>query len=91
MHFGGVIKAHDGGLALDEVPIIGQVGEGVLSRRGMKALGELNAGHVPRRDTDDGIRRELAALRADMRRASTDAPRSMAVAVRDALVLAGVV
>jgi hypothetical protein len=90
MHVGGIIRAHSG-LAVDERMIIAQTGEGILSRRGMRSLGELNAGHVPRRDTDDAIRREVAALRADMRRASTDAPRSMAVAVRDALVLAGVV
>lgn len=40
-HSGGMIparKAH-GGLAPDEVPIIAQTGEGVLSRRGMSALG----------------------------------------------------
>jgi hypothetical protein len=34
----GFIKAHSG-LAPDEVPIIAQTGEGVLSRRGMRALG----------------------------------------------------
>ncbi|MDD3087738.1 MAG: hypothetical protein PHP89_04155 [Candidatus Omnitrophica bacterium] len=38
MHHGGFIKAHSG-LAPDEVPIIAQTGEGVLSRRGMSALG----------------------------------------------------
>ena len=37
-HRGGLIRAHDG-LAPDEVPIIAQTGEGVLSRRGMSALG----------------------------------------------------
>jgi len=37
-HRGGLIRAHDG-LAPDEVPIIAQTGEGVLSRRGMNALG----------------------------------------------------
>lgn len=48
-HTGGMIRAHDG-LAVDEVPIIAQTGEGVLSRRGMSALGgegalnRLNAG-----------------------------------------------
>lgn len=43
-HSGGMIRAHNG-LAVDEVPIIAQTGEGVLSRRGMSALGgagELN-------------------------------------------------
>ena len=37
-HEGGIVKAHDG-LAVDEVPIIAQRGEGVLSRRGMASLG----------------------------------------------------
>lgn len=38
-HSGGeIMKAHSG-LAPDEVPIIAQTGEGVLSRRGMQALG----------------------------------------------------
>ncbi len=37
-HNGGLIQAHNG-LAPDEVPIIAQTGEGVLSRRGMAALG----------------------------------------------------
>ncbi|MBN2120699.1 MAG: hypothetical protein JW734_06560 [Candidatus Omnitrophica bacterium] len=45
-----IIRAHRGlvpirahaGLAPDEVPIIAQTGEGVLSRRGMSALGEDN-------------------------------------------------
>ena len=37
-HDGGLIYAHEG-LAPDEVPIIAQTGEGVLSRRGMSALG----------------------------------------------------
>ena len=46
MHFhsGGMIqKAHDG-LGVDEVPIIAQSGEGVLSRNGMSNLAKLNAG-----------------------------------------------
>jgi len=37
-HQGGMIRAHNG-LAPDEVPIIAQTGEGVLSRQGMRALG----------------------------------------------------
>jgi hypothetical protein len=40
-HEGGIIRAHNG-LAVDEVPIIAQTGEGVLSRRGMAALGGEN-------------------------------------------------
>ena len=49
-HNGGPIYAH-GGLAPDEVPIIAQTGEGVLSRRGMAAAGgssglrKLNSGN----------------------------------------------
>jgi hypothetical protein len=41
MHTGGMVKplyAHSG-LAPDEVPIVAQTGEGVLSRRGMSAIG----------------------------------------------------
>jgi len=44
-HQGGEIRRIDrahGGLAIDEVPIIAQTGEGVLSRRGMSALGRSN-------------------------------------------------
>jgi len=37
-HLGGIIRAHQG-LAVDEVPIIALRGEGILSRRGMSALG----------------------------------------------------
>ena len=37
-HQGGVIRAHSG-LAVDEVPIIAQTGEGILSRAGMNRLG----------------------------------------------------
>jgi hypothetical protein len=33
-----MIRAHKG-LAVDEVPIIAQTGEGILSRRGMASLG----------------------------------------------------
>jgi len=40
-HQGGIIRAHNG-LAIDEVPIIAQTGEGVLSRKGMSALGRNN-------------------------------------------------
>ena len=40
MHTGGMVwrRAHTG-LAIDEVPIIAQAGEGILSRRGMRRLG----------------------------------------------------
>lgn len=40
-HQGGIVKAHSG-LATDEVPIIAERGEGILSRRGMQALGRTN-------------------------------------------------
>jgi hypothetical protein len=44
-------------LGLDEIPLIAQVGEGILSRRGMVAgeqlVRELNAGRVPGRGGDD--------------------------------------
>lgn len=40
-HQGGVIKAH-AGLATDEVPVIAQAGEGIISRRGMASLGRSN-------------------------------------------------
>lgn len=51
-HEGGMIYAH-AGLAPDEVPIIAQSGEGVLSRRGMAAIGgssslrAINKGEAP--------------------------------------------
>lgn len=39
-HKGGMIKAHSGmALKRDEVPVIAQTGEGILSRQGMNALG----------------------------------------------------
>lgn len=39
-HSGGIIRAHSGmAIGSDEVPIIAQSGEGILSRRGMSALG----------------------------------------------------
>lgn len=42
-HEGGVVRrAHSGYLASDEVPIIAQAGEGIISRKGMQALGQQN-------------------------------------------------
>jgi hypothetical protein len=41
-HSGGVVRAHSGTLAYGEVPIIGQAGEGIVSKRGMAALGAGN-------------------------------------------------
>jgi hypothetical protein len=37
-HRGGAVRAHTG-LAIDEVPIIAQAGEGILSRRAMRRIG----------------------------------------------------
>jgi hypothetical protein len=42
MHTGGVVRAHSGYLASDEVPIIAQAGEGIISRKGMSRLGAGN-------------------------------------------------
>jgi hypothetical protein len=48
-HSGGIIpRAHSGMLASDEVPIIAQTGEGVLSRRGMAGLGVDNFNRINR-------------------------------------------
>jgi|GEM_PF-2466492 len=53
MHSGGMIrKAHDGMLAYDEVPIIAQTGEAVLSRR---AVANLGAENVNRLNSGQGI------------------------------------
>jgi hypothetical protein len=44
-HWGGYVKRyHTGGLASDEVPAILQTEEGVVSRKGMKALESINNG-----------------------------------------------
>jgi len=52
-HEGGIIRAHSG-LAVDEVPIIAQTGEGVLSRKGMSALGRNNFDRLNRGDSLGG-------------------------------------
>ena len=41
-HQGGIVRAHGGYLASDEVPIIAQSGEGIISRKGMANLGAYN-------------------------------------------------
>jgi hypothetical protein len=51
-HDGGMIKAHNG-LAIDEIPIIAQTGEGVLSRVGMSGLG--GADNLNRLNNGGGI------------------------------------
>lgn len=46
-HNGGVVrKAHTGMIANDEVPIIAQAGEGIISRRGMQSLGRQNLSRI---------------------------------------------
>lgn len=52
-HSGGVVRAHSG-LAVDEVPIIAQTGEGVLSRRGMSSLGRGNFDRLNRGENIGG-------------------------------------
>ncbi|MDD4873880.1 MAG: hypothetical protein PHE15_02755 [Dehalococcoidales bacterium] len=52
-HEGGIIRAHSG-LAVDEVPIIAQTGEGVLSRKGMSALGRSNFDRLNRGESMGG-------------------------------------
>ncbi len=47
LHGGGMIKrAHDGMLAGDEIPIIAQTGEAVLSRRAVSTLGSDNVNNL---------------------------------------------
>ncbi len=54
-HAGGLIqRAHSGMLASDEVPIIAQTGEGVLSRRGMSGLGVDNFNRLNRGESIGG-------------------------------------
>lgn len=56
-HQGGIVKAHNGmSLANDEVPIIAQKGEGVISRRGMQALGSDNFSRINRGEGAGGSR-----------------------------------
>lgn len=73
MHNGGPVRAHSGlSLASDEVPIIAQRGEGILSRRGMMALGgtpalnALNSGRSMRGDTYISIEVNGPVVRNDM-------------------------
>lgn len=47
-HHGGIIKAHSGYLANDEVPIIAQKGEAVLSRGAVNSLGAYNIARLNR-------------------------------------------
>ncbi len=46
-HTGGTVRrAHTGTIAHDEVPIIAQAGEGIISRRGMSAMGDYAFGRI---------------------------------------------
>lgn len=55
-HSGGIVRAHNGlSLANDEVPIIAQTGEGVLSRRGMASLGSENFNRLNRGEGVGGV------------------------------------
>lgn len=49
-HQGGVVRAHGGYLASDDIPIIAQAGEGIISRRGMANLGAYNLQRLNRGD-----------------------------------------
>lgn len=55
-HQGGVVKrAHSGAaLSSDEVPIIAQSGEGIISRKGMNAMGKGNFDRLNRGDGSGG-------------------------------------
>jgi hypothetical protein len=51
-HKGGAVRKAHSGLAMDEVPIIAQTGEGILSRRGMSSLGR---GNFERLNSGQGV------------------------------------
>ena len=83
-HWGGPIRRAHTGLAIDEVPIIAQAGEGIVSRRGMRRLGvaglhALNQGGAvggDNREVVDAVREgnqelvaAIAGLRTDQQRA----------------------
>jgi hypothetical protein len=53
-HAGGIVRAHGGYLARDEVPIIAQSGEGIVSRRGMQTLGAANLFRLNRGESLSG-------------------------------------
>lgn len=73
-------------LGTDTVPAMLTPGEGVLSRRGMNALGALNRGEVPVIGGGDrALLEEVKGLRGDMRSLRTALPN----AVRDTMLLAG--
>ncbi len=69
MHQGGMVpkfvpRFHTGGLAGDERMIIAQTGEGVLSRRGMQALGDLNKGNAGRSSPPVIVNMNVSAMDA---------------------------
>jgi hypothetical protein len=61
-------------------------GEGVVSRRGMQALAQLNSSTAP---VSAGAIDELRGLRVEIRALLRDLPRQMGLAQRSALALAG--
>jgi hypothetical protein len=65
-HQGGVVKrAHSGAmLSSDEVPIVAQAGEGIISRRGMNALGKGNFDRINRGDGGSGGKSTIVIYQA---------------------------
>ena len=74
----------------DAVPALLTPGEGILSRRGMQALAKLNHGGAV--GSDPALRAEIRGLRADLslmqQAQELLLPRSIARAVRDAILVA---
>jgi len=74
----------------DSVPALLTPGEGILSRRGMQALAKLNHGGAV--GSDPALRAEIRGLRADLslmqQAQELLLPRSIARAVRDAILVA---
>jgi hypothetical protein len=87
-HHGGMIqKAHSGlfvnKLGPDQVPIIAQTGEGILSRRGMAALGALNGGRPGSVGGNmGGVERRLDRLEETLTRMFRDQPRQLGNALK---------
>jgi len=70
-HRGGII-AHRG-LAVDEIPVIAQRGEGIISRQGMEVLARLNEGQLPAGNVTYIINAVDAASFADLCRRNPEA------------------
>lgn len=86
-HTGGIVDEAGYGLMSDEVPIIAQRGEGIISARGMEVFDQLNQGIVDVRrntaETDEPVRAEIARLASAMDRRERMMPTIIAQAVRD--------